>query len=218
MTCSNATTNVRVALIKWYEQHGRSFLWRENTDPFVVLVAEILLKKTTARMVSDFIARFLKRYPDTSTLAEANLDELASTLGPLGLSKQRAEQFKSLGMTLENHYGGQIPANKNDLLELPGVGDYTAGAVMSFAFGKPEAIVDTNVARVLVRIYGITPSRYEARRSPEIWSQAVKLVGKEGRSACKVNWALLDLGALVCRPRTPKCNQCPLAGFCKYAS
>lgn len=209
-------TNVWNKLIAWFDTNGRSFIWRERREPFVVLIAEILLKKTSANVVNQFLPRFLDRYSDVHALNNSKFEELEEALAPLGLSAQRGKQLKSLAQALVQSYGGIIPSERGELLQLPGIGDYTAGAVLSFAYGKPEAIVDTNVARVISRFYGIKPSRCEARRSPEVWERARGLVNQESECSQRINWALLDLGALICRARRPKCDECPLNGNCAF--
>ena len=207
---------IRTALLSWYEKNGRTFLWRKNPDSYVVLTAEILLKKTAAGAVDRFLPVFLEHYPNIHALHEGSRSDLQELLAPLGLSKQRAVQLKSLAKVLVESYSEAIPCNKEELLKLPGIGDYTAGAVLCFACDKPEAIVDTNVARVVTRAYGLKPSRYEARRSPEVWEKAKKLVSGQPEQAARINWSLLDLGALVCRPKHPKHNNCPLKEYCIF--
>ncbi|MBI4330571.1 MAG: hypothetical protein HY673_04770 [Chloroflexi bacterium] len=180
-------------------------------------MAEILLKKTTAPAVDRFFPLFLERYPDVHTLHETPLCDLQKTLCPLGLSLQRAQQLKGLAKALVESFGGKIPSKREVLLELPGIGDYVAGAILSFACGMPEAIVDTNIARVIVRLFHIRPSHYEARRSPEVWDKARKLVGRNGRRSRRVNWAMLDLAAAVCKPKNPLHSECPLEKWCMFA-
>jgi A/G-specific adenine glycosylase len=180
------------------------------------LVAEILLKKTTAPVVNRFLPAFLGKYPTIQNLAGAKPRQLQRFLKPLGLSRQRAHQFTDLAREIVSRYGGKIPDRPGDLLELPGVGEYTANALRSAAFGRPAPIVDTNVARVLLRVYDISPSRFEARRSPEVWAEARKLTGRDATRSKKINWALLDLAALVCLPKNPKCHVCPLSEGCVY--
>jgi len=211
-------TNLSNKLIVWFDRNGRSFIWRERREPFVVLIAEILLKKTSANVVNQFLPRFLDRYSDVHTLNNSKFEELEEALAPLGLSAQRGKQLKSLAQALVQSYGGIIPNERDKLLQLPGIGEYTAGAVLSFAYGKPEAIVDTNVARIIIRFYGIEPSRAEARRSPEVWERARRLVSQDSECSQRINWALLDLGALICRPRRPKCDECPLNCNCAFAT
>lgn len=209
--------NLRDELLNWFGENGRSFLWRKSSPPFVVLIAEILLKKTTAVAVERFLPEFLRRYPDPFSLAESTVEELRDFLAPLGLSMQRAVQFKSLAGALIRDHNGQVPAQLFHLLELPGVGPYIASAVRCYAFGEIEAPVDSNVARIIVRIHGISPSRYEARRSPEVWELAGEFVGQDTKTVREINWALLDLGAQICTARKPKCTICPLIGECRFA-
>ena len=205
-------------LLKWYAKYGRSFLWRQRSTPFAVLIAEILLKKTTASAVEHFIPAFLTRHPDPFSITESTIWELKDLLTPLGLSAQRADQIWNLAGALIQRHNGQVPSELKDLLDLPGVGPYIASAVRCYAFSCIEAPVDTNVARVLVRFYGLIPSRHEARRSPEVWSSARELVGQNVETVRKMNWAILDLGAQICTPREPKCSSCPLASWCEFST
>lgn len=209
--------NLRDELLKWFVENGRSFSWRKSTTPFVVLITEILLKKTTAGVVEHFLPGFLARYPDPFSIDEGSVEELRDFLAPLGLSMQRAVQMKSLARELIRNYGGQVPSQLSQLLELPGVGPYSATAVRCYAFGEIEAPVDTNVARIIVRFHGISPSRSEARKSPEVWELAKDFVGQDTMTVREINWALLDLGAQICTARKPKCARCPLEKKCRFA-
>ena len=209
---------LRRELLNWFAEHGRSFTWRQSLTPFVVLIAEVLLKKTTASVVERFIPGFLGRYPDPLSIDESTKEELKEILAPLGLSMQRADQLKNLAGALIRDHKGNVPSEMTQLLDLPGIGPYAASAVRCYAFGKVEAPVDTNIARILVRFHGIKPSRYEARRSPEVWRLASELVGKDTTTVREVNWALLDLGAKVCTARAPKCSVCPIATGCYFVN
>lgn len=210
--------HIRQKLLKWFSENGRKFFWRTNPEPFIVLITEILLKKTSANAVERFLPSFLCHFPDAESLANATLVDLKEMLAPLGLSTQRAGQLKNLAEALVQYHNGKVPSHSDSLLRLPGVGGYTVGAVLSFAFCKPAAIVDTNVARVLTRLYGLEPSRFEARRSPEVWEAARIFIGVNSKESRKLNWALLDLGALICAARKPKCDNCPLIIECVYAN
>jgi len=203
-------------LLNWYRKNGRRFFWRIHRDPYTILIAEILLKKTGAETVNRFIPYFLECYKSVAEINEALEAELAHVLAPLGLSCQRAKQMKELASSLVQSYDCHIPCDKNELLKLPGIGTYTAGALLSFSFGRTEPIVDTNVARVITRVYELKPSRYEARRSPEVWEKATELVSAQPEKAARINWSLLDLGALVCRPKNPKHGDCPLKEYCIF--
>ena len=209
--------NLRDELLKWFVENGRSFSWRKSTTPYVVLVTEILLKKTTAGAVERFLPEFLAQFPDPFSLTECSVEELRDFLAPLGLSMQRAIQLKSLAGELIRNYGGQVPSQLSELLELSGGGPYSASAVRCYAFGQIEAPVDTNVARIIVRFHGISPSRYESRKSPEVWELAREFVGQDTKTVREINWALLDLGAQICTARKPKCSMCPLIGRCRFA-
>lgn len=209
---------MRKELLKWFKKNGRNFFWRVHSDPYTVLMAEILLKKTSAEAVNRFLPYFLESYGSIGKLYETPETELVHMLGPLGLSSQRAKQINGLARVLVQSYDSKIPCSRDELLKLPGIGEYTAGALLSFSFGRPEAIVDTNVARVIIRVWGVEPSRCEARRSPEVWDKARQLVNAQPKQAARINWALLDLGALICRPCRPKCDECPLNGNCAFVA
>ena len=211
-------TEIRNRLLAWFSQKGRDFVWRRNPTPFTILIAEILLKRTAAAAVNGFICEFLSRFPSPASLVSVDHQDLVISLGPLGLSNQRAQQLRQLGEALMGLPGETIPDSRERLLSLPGVGEYTAAAILCFAYGKAEALVDSNVSRIVSRVRGIArPSRFEARRSPEVWENARELIGDDETKARSLNWALLDLGAMVCRPRNPKCGECPLQGVCTYA-
>jgi A/G-specific adenine glycosylase len=201
------------ALLRWFSRERRFFPWRESSDPYVLLVAEILLKQTTAAAVALFLPGFLKAYPAAVHLARARTRRLQKLLQPLGLSRQRAEHLRALGVALQQLNGGLQPGNVEFL---PGVGSYTASAVRCFAFGLPVGVVDTNVTRVLGRAFSITGSRSEARKSPEFWAVADALVATRPKQAREVNWALLDLANSVCVPREPRCASCPVRARCDY--
>lgn len=209
-------TGICHQLLQWFDEHGRTFFWRERCDLYTLLMAEILLKKTSADAVNRFLPIFLDSYGDIESLYEAPELELKHVLAPLGLASQRAKQMKELANFLVQFNNSDIPRSKEELLKLPGVGEYTAGALLSFSLGIPEAIVDTNVARIIIRIWGIKPSRCEARRSPEVWDKAIQLVNTQPKQAARINWALLDLGAMICRPKNPKHNDCPLKESCVF--
>lgn len=207
---------VRAKLLKWFDQNGRTFYWREHNDPFTILVSEIFLKKTTAQVVNKYLPEFIRLYPDIDKINRTDKETLIKFLLPLGLSKQRGQQIKELAKVIHDEYNGVLPNRKEKLLRIPGIGEYIAGALLSFAFHKPEPIVDTNVARIIVRVCGIQPSRCEARRSPEIWQVAREWIGKKGQESKIINWSLLDIGALACKAKNPIHDNCPLKRICSY--
>lgn len=208
---------VRNKLLQWFARSGRTFLWRTTRDPYVIVIAEILLKRTGAPVVDRFLPGFLQSFPTVACLSETPTEVLEHALAPVGLTRQRAQQFRALGEALIAQFAGKIPCSKEELISLPGIGEYTAAAVLCFAYGQPQALVDTNVARIITRVADIVPSRYEARRSPEIWEAAQALVGTDADDVRHVNWALLDLGASICKVRDPRCQECPLRAPCRFA-
>uniref|UniRef100_Q027X1 Adenine DNA glycosylase n=1 Tax=Solibacter usitatus (strain Ellin6076) TaxID=234267 RepID=Q027X1_SOLUE len=218
MESHQRATLVRRLLLKWFRSSGRSFYWRENRDPYVVLVSELLLKKTAAPVVDRFLPAFLKRFPDFASLSRARHATLVRILQPLGLSDQRAGQLRALAQAISGSKDGCVPATRQDLLALPGVGEYTANSLLCVSFGQAVPVVDTNVARIVMRAFGIGHSRCEARRSPEIWGLAADITGNVPTRAVEVNWALLDLGANVCTARTPRCRDCPVSSICRSSN
>lgn len=214
---SAKAASVRRRLLPWFARNGRGFLWREDTSAYIVLISEILLKKTTAQMVDRFLPQFLREFPDMEALARVRMPKLRRALKPLGLSRQRSIQLRSLASTLVSIHGGRIPRSQEGLLGLPGVGLYTANSVLCVAFGKAAPVVDTNVARIIVRVFGVSATRREPRRCPLVWKIAEAVSGDCAKTARSTNWALLDIGASLCLPRNPKCGKCPLRTLCEFA-
>lgn len=199
-------------LLRWSKSHGRNFTWRLWRDPYRLLVAEILLRQTRAEAVARFAPTFFERYPNPATLRHATEAELVNMLVPLGLARQRARDLAMLAATL---VGTKIDStNSGSLRNLPGIGPYSAGMVAAI-FGSSEPAVDTNVARVLTRFFGLRPSHSEPRKSENIWNMAQTVVDLAPHPA-EITWAILDLAALICRVRSPRCLECPLRRSCAY--
>ncbi len=201
---------LRKAIIKWYKQNGRAFPWRNASDPFKLLVAEVMLRRTKADQVRPVYDRFTNLYPDAKALNTATDDDIEAILRPLGL-RWRVGPFCEMVREIGQKYGFKLPETREGLKKLPGVGDYVAGAVLSIGFGKKEWIVDNNIVRLFKRYFGIKTSK-EGRRDKEIIEMA-KLYAetKDPRSA---NLAILDFTALVCTARNPKHDECPIRDHC----
>ena len=205
---------LRRRLLCWFARNGRSFPWREpGRTPYEVVVAEILLQRTTAAGVARAYSGFLKRYPSWITLAHATLLDLENTLRPLGLWRQKALAFQHLAQSIETN-GGIIPRTRKELERLPGIGPYTASAVLAIVYGRAEPLLDVNMARLLGRFLG-PPEGIEAKPRRALHALALRLV--RSKRGLEVNWAVLDFGALVCRSRHPLCVECPLRAGCQYA-
>ena len=207
----------RESLLLWYSEHGREFPWRNTDEPYALMVAEKLLQQTSARpsVVAAYV-RILDRYPSPYALATADPEELETVLRPLGFH-YRSREIINLAQVLVDRHGGVIPADLPSLLALPGIGDYIARAILSFALGQDVPVVDTNVARFLHRIYGLDgrTSSNPARNKPLI-SLAGSLVPP--RHSKEWNLAILDLCALICRPSSPLCIECPVLRFCNFGT
>src|SRR5579863_3315653 len=182
----------RAALLAWFQENRRSFPWRQTSDPWLILISELLLKRTLADRVNAFLPSFIEKYTNPKVLAAACQGDLERDLAALGLQKQRAAHLKALGKTLVEEFGGQVPKSSEELSRLPGLGAYGCNAVLCFAYGKRVPIVDGNVVRVLLRVFPTRYSHREARWSPEVWELAWNLLPKTADETRSYNLALLD--------------------------
>ena len=198
-------------MLAWYARHRRQLPWRGIRDPYAVLVSEIMLQQTQVARVVEFYPRFLQRYPTLEDLASAPAHEVRESWEGLGYYA-RARNLHAAVRRIAAESGGRVPRSPTELRRLPGIGTYTAGAVSSLAFGAAVPAVDTNVARVLGRAFGLRGAARSARRTRRMWALAAALV-PAGRAA-DWNQALMDLGALVCTARAPRCPVCPVRGIC----
>jgi len=192
-------------LLRWYGQHARDLPWRHTRDPYCVIVSEFMLQQTQVSRVSEFYPRFLKRFPTVYDLAKAKPKAVREAWEGLGYYA-RASNLHALARVVGKTMNGRLPDDVEELDELPGVGRYTAGAVACFAYEKPVPAVDTNVKRVLERVF----------RTKDVWRKAAAIVPKNGKRAWRFNQAIMELGALVCTARSPKCPKCPVRKECRY--
>ncbi len=208
-----AASEVSRKLRRWFRRHGRDLPWRRTRDPYHVLVSELMLQQTQVARVIDFYHRFLRRFPSLASLARARPAAVREQWEGLGYYA-RARNLHALSRRVTTEAGGVIPSAPEALRTLPGVGAYTAGAVASFAYERSAALVDTNVARVLSRVFAphLRPKR--ARDLSRLWQIAESIVPKHGKAAWVHNQALMELGAMVCTARIRHCDKCPVAGEC----
>ena len=202
-------TKVRNRVIKWFEKHGRSFPWRETTDPYQVLIAEILLRRTTASAVSRVYETFLNRFDSPKRLARAKESTIARSLISLGLQTKRAHEFKEMASIIIKKHSGIVPRIHTDLLALPGVGAYIASAVRNFAYGDPAPLVDGNIVHFISRVFDI---QFKGPTDSEAW-EFMKHFGGKIQEA-KLYWGTIDLVATVCLRINPRCHNCPLSEVC----
>lgn len=205
--------NFRRALISWGSENFRDFPWRRTDDAYRILIAEIMLHRTQAPQVVPVYLRFIERYPDLELLARAERKELHQFLYPLGL-RWRIDAMHRMAVMLAERFDGQIPADRDVLLSLPGVNEYIACAVRCFAWNLPEPLLDTNTVRVTGRLLGLQ-IRDSSRRSKVFRKLNAALLDRENPKA--YNFALLDLADKICTARRrPACDECPVGQWCVF--
>jgi A/G-specific adenine glycosylase len=202
---------LRRALIAWFRRGHRDMPWRRTKDPYAIWVSEIMLQQTRVEAVRGYYTRWMSRLPTVRALAAAPLDEVLGLWSGLGYYA-RARNLKAAAEFLVAEESGELPRDPLRLRAMPGVGEYTAGAIASIAFGLPEPILDGNVARVLCRVFFIDAPPEAASTRARLWALARALVPKS--AASDFNQAMMELGATVCTPRAPDCPGCPIAKRC----
>ena len=205
-------SSVQTRLMEWYREARRDLPWRANRDPYRILVSEMMLVQTTVTAVIPYFDRFLNQFPDAGALAAAAESDVLKAWEGLGYYR-RARQLQAAAQTIVSEHGGAIPNDPALVRALPGVGRYIAGAILSFAFDRPEPIVEANSQRVLARLLAIRENLKAASTLDRLWRAAARLV--PARSAGIFNQGLMELGALVCTPREPACLVCPLSTLCE---
>jgi A/G-specific adenine glycosylase len=201
-------------ILTWFGSNARKFPWRETRDPYRILVAEMMLQKTTSKQAEKIFHVFLDKIPSIRDLAEAPVSRIAETITPLGLEHIRANRLKRLANEIVEKHNGQIPNDKNAMLSLPGVGEYIANAVLCLAFGEDLPLLDTNELRIFERVFGIKSSKRRPRTDRAMWKLAADIIPK-GRGR-EFGLAVLDFASLVCRAKNPRCADCPMNDFCLY--
>jgi len=203
----------RTLVLQWYENHGRGFPWREESATiYLQVISEILLQRTRAETVAEFIEKFKGVYPSWKLLDKASITELAKVLQPIGLWNRRSATLKRLAAEMVKR-GGVFPEDRQELEQLPGVGQYVANAILLLDKGQPQPLLDVNMARVLERFFG-PRKRADIRHDPYLQDLATSVVHCD--RAKELNWAVLDFAAQICRARNPFCKECPLRSTCSF--
>lgn len=199
-------------LLKWWKNNKRIFPWRKTWNSYEILVSEILLHRTRASQVTPVYLEFLERFPTIETLSNASIENVRKILYPLGLD-WRTELLHKMTLEIVKTYGGRIPFKTEELEVLPGVGHYIAAAVRCFCYEQPEVLLDTNTVRIIGRFFGVekTDGSRRSRRFRELYESVI-----DRNRPREFNYAMIDLGALVCRPKNPVCSICPLREKCTY--
>jgi A/G-specific adenine glycosylase len=203
--------SVRARLVDWFAGAGRKLPWREDRDPYRILVSEMMLVQTTVVAVVPFFARFLERFPTVRGLAEADEADVLKAWEGLGYYR-RARQLQAAARAIMDDHSGAFPEDPEAIRALPGVGRYIAGAVLSFAFDRAAPIVEANTQRVLARWLAWGENLKSSRSQARLWEAAARMVPEAG--AGDFNQAFMELGALICIPKAPLCLACPVSGEC----
>ena len=204
----------RESVLKWYESHGRQFPWRNaSANRYHRIMAEVLLQRTRAEAVAAFFPPFMREFPSWKRLSSASAERLQLCLQPIGLWRRRAASIQALAREMAQR-NGRFPRDREEIEALPGIGQYIANAVLLFCHGEAQPLLDVNMARVLERFFG-PRQLVDIRYDPYLQSLGKRAI--TCRRPAAMNWALLDLAALVCTSTNPGCCDCLLARRCRFA-
>ncbi len=202
---------IRKFLRQWYRKEHRSLPWRTSRDPYQIWVSEVMLQQTQVKTVVPYFEKFISVFPDVANLARAELQTVLKLWEGMGYYA-RARNLHRAARQVVERYAGRLPTTREELLQLPGIGDYIASAVLSIAFDQPYAVVDGNVKRVLARMFRLDAAVNQARGLAVFKEAAGELL--DLRHPGIFNQAIMELGAVVCKPRNPRCEICPLQSYC----
>jgi A/G-specific adenine glycosylase len=202
-------------IIAWFQDNARDLPWRKTYDPYHVWISEIMLQQTQMDRAVDFFNRWITRFPDLRSIVSASEEEVLKLWEGLGYYARARNILKSAGI-LVAEYNGELPADHDLLLRLPGIGKYTAGAIMSIAFNKEYPLVDANIERIFARFFDLKEPVKDKKTNEFIWQKARELL--PAGKAREFNQGLMELGALVCIARNPRCKICPISAECKAYS
>ncbi len=212
MNVAEQCAEISRQLLRWYRRSARDLPWRRRSDPYAIWISEVMLQQTRVTAAVPYFQRFLKTFPNVRRLAAAKIDDVLKAWEGLGYYG-RARNLHAAARRIVREFGGKIPSRIETLRTLPGIGTYTAAAIASIAFGCDEPVLDGNVIRVLCRLFAIGQDPRRSATQKRLTSRARKLIssGKAGT----FNQAMMDLGATICIPRTPRCELCPLQKLCR---
>jgi A/G-specific adenine glycosylase len=203
---------IQTKLLRWFEKNGRDLPWRKTRDPYAIWVSEIMLQQTQVATVIPYHQKFLKSFPTIHHLAKSDLSKVLKVWEGLGYYS-RARNLHRASQIVLTRFHGKIPETLKDLLGLPGIGRSTAGSILSFAFHKDAPILDGNAKRVLSRLFTVSSNPVKSKTEGLLWQISESLVPKGFSNP--FNQALMDLGSMLCTPKEPECDRCPLHRFCK---
>ncbi len=201
----------KILIKHWNSSFFRHFSWRNNPTAYKILIAEFMLQRTKAEQVEPVYKKFISQYPGVNILSKAKLKTIAKLTSSLGLH-WRATNFLNASKYIVNNYNGRFPKTRNELLNVPGIGDYVASAIMAVCYNNTEYVIDSNIARFINRYYGLRLSG-EIRRKKLLIDKSRELFKVKDQR--KFLFTLLDFTALICKPIKPNCNICPIKKGCK---
>lgn len=203
--------SIRSKLLRWYRENARDLPWRQTGDPYAIWVSEIMLQQTRVEAVLPYYQAFMQRFPTIPALAAASLDQVLKLWEGMGYYARARNLRRAAALVVEQH-DGKLPPDRAQLLALPGIGDYTASAICSIAFGQDELALDGNLRRVLARLseMPLDPRSTEGERRLRQYGESLLPAGK----SAQFNQALMDLGSAICTPLAPRCERCPLQADC----
>ena len=202
-------------VVAWHRSSNINYPWRSRVSPYRVLIASLLLRKTTRRQVEKLFPRIVRKYPSLRTLVSADQRQLEKDLKPLGIHRRRALLLKEMAEYVCTKLDGRIPKTRENLLDIPGLGIYASSSVLIFAYGMREPLIDSNVVRVFSRVFSAAWKDDEPRKDPGFWEFVKEKTPT--RNVANFFWGLIDLAQAICRPKDPRCSSCPLNGMCDYA-
>ncbi|AFV01706.1 hypothetical protein UNSWDHB_2952 [Dehalobacter sp. UNSWDHB] len=205
------STEITDSLLAWYDQNKRDLPWRRTNDPYAVWLSEIMLQQTRVDTVIDYYLRFLERFPDICSLADADEEDVLTLWKGLGYYR-RARNLHQAAVVVRDRYSGNFPRTYPEIRALPGIGDYTAGAIASIAYNLPYPAVDGNVLRVITRLLGLEADISQQKTQKQIAEMIREMIPKD--RAGEFTQALMELGAMCCTPNTPGCRDCPWCTVC----
>lgn len=201
-------------ILNWFAQNARSLPWRETSDPYRIWISEIMLQQTQVATVVEYYKRFLERFPDLQSLAAASEEEVLKYWEGLGYYR-RGKNLRLAAQMIIEKFGGEFPRTHEELLSLPGIGPYSAGAILSIAFRLSAPALDGNLIRVYSRYYGIQKPVDETQTLKKLWNLARSHSPQSADEVREFAEGMMELGALVCTPQNPRCNECPLRASCQ---
>ena len=204
---------VALNLVAWFALNARDLPWRRTRDPYAIWISEIMLQQTQVKTVIPYFERWMRQLPTLAGFAKARPQKVLKLWEGLGYYS-RVRNAQAAAQLIMRQHGGRFPQKFDDILALPGIGRYTAGAISSIAFNQPEPILDGNVIRVLSRVFGVEGDPRDKKTNALLWELARDLVSVDTTRCSELNQSLMELGALVCAPRQPGCSVCPVQKFC----